>query len=385
MIDSRHPRKSGNAKPSMDDLVRPHLVDVKTYEPIDPPELLAKRAGIPEDRIIKMNGNENPFGSSPMATEAVANAPLHVYPDPLQRNMRASLSAYTGLGEEHIIAGAGSDELIDLLFRLFISPGDAVIDSDPTFGMYGFCARVAGAETVMVPRRGDFGVDVEAVVRAAAMPRAKIIFVSSPNNPTGNAVSEEEIRALIDTGLVVVVDEAYFEFSHLTVAGLVPEYENLVVLRTMSKWAGLAGLRVGYGLMSPRLVRHMIDIKQPYNVNIAAEAALIASLEDSEALLERVQVIVDERERMFRLLNDIPGVTPWPSYGNFILCSFAPGMAGPVYDGLAARGIFVRKFSVHRLADSFRITVGIPRETDAVIAAMRDLVRPHTAASPLPG
>ena len=185
---------------------------------------------------------------------------------------------------------------------------------------------------------------------------------------------EEQVRALLDTGLVVVIDEAYFEFSRLTVAGLVPEYENLVVLRTMSKWAGLAGLRVGYGLMSPRLVQHIMDIKPPYNVNIAAEAALVASLENTEALLERVQVIVDERDRMFRLLSGIPGVSPWPSYGNFILCSFAPGVAGAVYDGLAARGIFVRRFSTERLADTFRITVGSPTETDAVITAMRDLV-----------
>ncbi len=366
------------SKPSMDELIRPHLLDVKTYEPIDPPELLAKRAGIPEDRVIKLNGNENPFGSSPKALEAVAKAPLHVYPDPLQRNMRAALSAYTGLGDEYLIAGAGSDELIDLLFRLFISPGDAVIDSDPTFGMYGFCARVAGADTLLVPRRADFDIDVEAIAQAAARPGAKIIFVSSPNNPTGNAVSEDQVRALLDTGLVVVVDEAYFEFSRLTVAGLVPEYENLVALRTMSKWAGLAGLRVGYGMMSPRLVNHVIDIKQPYNVNIAAEGALIASLEDSDALLRRVQAIVDERERMFRLLDSIPGVTPWPSYGNFILCSFEPGMAASVYDGLAARGIFVRRFSAPRLADSFRITVGAPHETDAVIAAMRELVAVHS-------
>ena len=133
-------------------------------------------------------------------------------------------------------------------------------------------------------------------------------------------------------GLVVVVDEAYFEFSGETVAGLVSEHENLVVLRTMSKWAGLAGLRVGYGLMSPKLVQHIIDIKSPYNVNVAAEAALIASLEDADVLLERVRGIVTERERMFGLLQDISGVKPWPSSGNFILCSFKGRKAEAVYE-----------------------------------------------------
>ena len=355
-------------------LVRPHLAGVKTYEPVDPTELLAKRAGIPEDQVIKLNGNENPFGASPKAVEAVARAPLHVYPDPLQRRMRAALSEYTGLDQDRIIAVAGSDELIDLLFRLFVSPGDTIIDSPPTFGMYDFGARVAGAQIALVPRDELFDLDVQRLVEAAVKDGAKIIFVSSPNNPTGNLVSKGQVRRLLETGLVVVVDEAYYEFCGQTVADLVQQHENLVVLRTMSKWAGLAGLRVGYGLMSPGLVRHIVDIKSPYNVNVAAEAALIASLEDSEALLERVGSIVRERERMFGLLEGIPGATPWPSAGNFVLCGFEPGRAVPVFEGLAGRGIFVRRFSSERLRDFFRITVGAPAETDALIAAMRDIV-----------
>lgn len=361
-------------KSSIDRLVRPHLLDIETYEPVDPPELLAKRAGIPEDQVIKLNGNENPFGSSPSAVDAVANAPLHVYPDPLQRSIREALSTYTGLDEKHIIAGSGSDELIDLLFRLFIAPGDSIIDSDPTFGMYGFGARIAGAKTVKVPRDDGFNIDIDRVVNEARNPGAKIIFVSSPNNPTGNIVSEYEVRKLLDTDLLIVVDEAYFEFSGHTLEALVPEFDNLVVLRTMSKWAGLAGLRVGYGLMSSKLVLHLIDIKPPYNVNIAAEAALIASLQDSKSLLDRVKIIVDERDRMFQLLDGIPRVKPWPSFGNFILCGFSPGTAGIVYDGLASQGIFVRRFSSERLKDAFRITVGNSRETDLVIASMKELV-----------
>ncbi len=359
---------------SIDGLIRPHLLDIQTYEPVAPPELLAEWAGIPQDRIIKLNGNENPFGSSPRAAAAVAGVPFHVYPDPLQRGMRRALSEYTRLDQDHIVVGAGSDELIDLLFRLFVSPGDAIIDSDPTFGMYGFCARVAEAEIVLAPRDGRFDIHTGRLGEAAAKPNAKIIFVSSPNNPTGNLVSQDQTRRLLDTGLVVVVDEAYFEFSGETVAGLVSEHENLVVLRTMSKWAGLAGLRVGYGLMSPKLVQHIIDIKSPYNVNVAAEAALIASLEDADVLLERVRGIVTERERMFGLLQDISGVKPWPSSGNFILCSFEGRRAEAVYEGLTRRGIFVRAFSSKRLEGTFRITVGTPQETDAVIAAIRDLV-----------
>ena len=365
-----HPLKTSR----IDRLVRPHLANIKTYDPVEPPEMLAARAGIPEDRIIKLNGNENPYGGSAKAAQAIGRVPLHVYPDPLQRSVRRALSGYTGVDAEHIVVGAGSDELIDLLFRLFVSPGEVVIDCEPTFGMYAFCGAVAGAEIATVPRDEAFEIDAEAIV-AAVGPTTKIIFVSSPNNPTGNVASEAQVKALLETGVVVVVDEAYHEFSRQTVAGLVPRYENLVVLRTMSKWAGLAGLRVGYGIMSPRLVEHIIDIKSPYNVSTAAEAALLASLEDAEDLMDKVKLIIDERERMSGLLGGISGLRPWPSGGNFILCEFGSGGAHHVYEGLASRGIFVRKFGNERLRDHLRISVGTPEQTDAVMRALDELLR----------
>ena len=353
-------------------LIRPHLLNVQTYDPLDPPELLAQQAGIPPDEIIKLNGNENPYGASPKALAALASAPIHIYPDPLQRKIRAALADYTGAEPDSIIAGAGSDELIDLLFRLFISPGDRVLDCDPTFAMYSFCARVAGGEVSMVPRDELFDIDVDAV-RDSVDARTKIIFVSSPNNPTGNLATQEQVEALLKTGLIVVVDEAYYEFCNETAAPLVKEHETLVVLRTMSKWAGLAGIRVGYGIMSPSLVEHIIDIKPPYNVSTVAEVALLASLEDSPALLANVAKIIDERERMVSLLSRVPGLTLWPSSGNFVLCQFAPGRAEAVYQGLARRGIFVRNFRSQRLADCFRVAIGTPDQTDAVVAAIKDL------------
>lgn len=361
-------------KPKMiQDLVRSHLVHVTTYEPVDPPEVLAKLSGVPEDRIIKLNGNENPYGGSPRVAEALARAPAHVYPDPLQRRVRSALAAHTGFDADHIIAGAGSDELIDLLFRLFISPGDTVLDCDPTFGMYGFCARVAGASVRPVPRDESFDIDVPAII-AAIDERTKMIFISAPNNPTGNDVCESDVRELLDTGLVVVVDEAYHEFAGDTMAGLVREYENLVVLRTLSKWAGLAGLRIGYGFMDTRLVNHIIDIKPPYSVSVAAEAALVASLEDAEVLMERVRVIISERERMFASLVRLPRLRPWPTRGNFILCQLDDGRTGEVYEGLARRGIFVRKFGSQRLENCFRVSIGTPEQNDIFCAAAVDLV-----------
>ena len=358
---------------SVEKLIRSHLVDVQTYDPVDPPELLAKRAGIAADQIVKLNGNENPREPSQRVKDAVASAPFNLYPDPLQRRVRDEIAAYTGLGQENIIAGAGADELIDLLFRLFISPGDNILDCDPTFAMYGFCARVAGGEVRLAERDELFDIDVDAI-KAAIDERTKIIFISSPNNPTGNLATTEQIERLLQTGLIVVVDEAYFEFCGVTAAPMIEDNENLVVLRTMSKWAGLAGLRVGYGMMSPDLVKHMMDVKSPYNLSVTSEAALIASLQEAPELMEYVNLIVSERDRMFDLLSEISGVTPWPSAGNFILCQFVPGRAGDIYDGLAGQGIFVRKFGSPRLRDHFRVSVGTSEQTDRVVAALKELV-----------
>ena len=147
-------------------MVRPHLVDVRPYDPVDPPDVLAKRMGLPEESIVKLNANENPYGTSPRVAEAIAKAPVHVYPDPLQRSVRAALSAHTGFDESRIVAGAGSGELIDLLVRLFIAPGDTLLDCDPTFGMYGFYARLAGANIRLVPRDDSFELDIPAVKEA---------------------------------------------------------------------------------------------------------------------------------------------------------------------------------------------------------------------------
>ena len=354
-------------------LIRPHLVNVQTYGSMDPPEVLAQRAGIPADRIVKLNGNENPYGPSPKAIEAVARVPLHVYPDPLQRSIRDSLSEYTGLGPEYLIAGAGADEVMDMVFRLFVSPGDRIVDCDPTFAMYAFLARVADAGINMVPRDELFDVDVGAV-KDAIDDRTRIIFITSPNNPTGNVTGTRAVLELLETGRIVVVDEAYFEFWGATVAGLVPDHDNLIVLRTLSKWAGLAGLRFGYGIMSPEVVGRLMDIKSPYNINVAAEAAAKASLDDAPALLANVEKIVAERERLFVALDAMPGLTPSPSFGNYILCRVAPGTAGEVYEGLANQGIFVRRFQSPRLADYFRVAVGSPSESDAFLEVLGGLV-----------
>ena len=239
--------------------------------------------------------------------------------------------------------------------------------------MYSFCARIAGAEVESAPRDASFDLDVEAV-RNAVDSKTKMILINSPNNPTGNIPTMKQVKALLDMGLVVMVDEAYYEFCGETFAPLVPEHVNLVVLRTFSKWAGIAALRVGYGFMSPTLVNHIIAMKSPYNVNTAGELAAIASLEDADFLLDRVRKVVEERERLFSRLQGIRGIRPLRSGGNYVLSHLETRRVDELFEDLASRGIFLRRFGHERLAEYFRISVGTPEQTDAVVEALAELV-----------
>ena len=358
-----------NKMPSM----LPHIQALETYEGVDPMEVMAERAGISPDKIIRLNGNENPYGPSPKVSSALGDYEnYNYYPDPGQRNLRRVLSGYLNVEPEKIVAGNGSDELIDLLLRMYVGVGDNVIIPTPTFGMYSFSAGICGGEAISVERDENYEIDLTAM-KAAITPKSKIIFLTSPNNPTGNIVPEYQTRALLDTGLLVVMDEAYFEFCGDTAIPLLTEYQNLVVLRTFSKWAGLAGLRIGVGAMDSSLGATMMAMKPPYNVNLAAEVALTTSLEDTPGLLERVAEIVAERERMMQQLLDVPNLTPWPSRANFILCEVPDGRGQEIFDGLCSRGIFLRYWSSGRLKNFIRTSIGLPHETDAVVDAFREL------------
>ena len=357
--------------------VRRDVAALTAYQGVEPPEVLAARAGIPPERVIKLDANENVYGPSPRVAEALAASRTSVYPDPLQRRVRVALARYAGADPEGVLAGSGADEFIDLLVRLFVEPGQGVLDLPPTFGMYRVATRIQGGEVITVPRDDDFEVDV-AAVKAALTPNVKLLFLSNPNNPTGTLTPEPLLLDLLELGPLVVVDETYHEFCGFTAAHLLPEYGNLVVLRSFSKWAGLAGLRLGYGLMAPQLVERLIAIKLPYNVSTAAEAALFASLEDSDLLLHRVRLLVEERERMAALLQQFPGVLCYPSRGDFLLCRFPQGQAGRIYAELAGRGIFVRRFDDSRLDDCLRITAGRSEHTNTLVAALREILKELT-------
>ena len=358
---------------NIEEFIRPELVTMKSYVPIEPTEVLSQQAELPASKVIKLDGNENPYGCSPKVYQALASYPYyHNYPDPEQRELRKALEEYTGLGRQHIVCGMGSDELIDLILRLFLKPGDGVINCSPTFGMYPFSTDVCGGKVVDVPRTENFALDMTGIKKALTR-RAKVIFIASPNNPTGNTTLEKEITELVGSGKIVVVDEAYSEFGNVTMANLVPSYPNLIVLRTFSKWAGLAGLRIGYGFFPIEIADYLMKIKQPYNANAAAQVAVLASLTDIDYLRLNVMKIVMERQRLFGKLKELGWLKPYPSQANFILCSLSKGEAREIWQELRKKGIFVRYFDTDRLKDCLRISVGRPEDTDALVKALKEV------------
>ena len=355
------------------DQVQPHLLSAAPYAAVQPPEVLAAKLGLPVDRIDKLDANENPFGPSPKALEALANyRSYHIYPDPVQRRLRESLANYLGYGPEWILPGAGSDEIIELALRLFVPDAGAILNFPPTFGMYSFLASTFSQNVIEVTRREDFSIDLDAAISATA--GANLIFVASPNNPTGNSISRDELEALLETGLPVVVDEAYGEFDGEGYVGLVREKPNLVVTRTLSKWAGLAGLRVGYLVCDPAVVEIAMRIKQPYSVNLAAEIASVASFDDLPLLQDRVATIRAERERMAVALEQVPGLIVFPSRANFVLCQIEGIAAKLVQTELMERGIMVRYFDTPLLQNHLRLSAGRPEQTDRLVEALTEII-----------
>ena len=351
-------------------MIRIDMTRFGAYSACKSPDVIARKLGIPETDIIKLDANENPYGCSPRVRRKLAEYPYyHIYPDSNQTDLRESLSQYVGMGPEYLVAGNGSDELIDLLLRLLLSPGDEVIINVPTFDMYRFCTEVCRGKVVAVLRKKDYTVDIPAV-RAAVTDKTRIIFVTSPNNPTGTLISEQDILELLKTGLPVVVDEAYYEFSGQTVAQLVSQYRNLIVLRTFSKWAGIAGLRAGYGIFTPELTDVLIKLKPPYNINLAAQVAVQESIRDSQYLLGTVKMMVEERDRLFSKLQALDFLEPVPSQANFILCKVVRGDAKAIQDDLEKLGILIRYYNTALLKNYIRISAGKPEQTDKIIAAL---------------
>jgi histidinol-phosphate aminotransferase len=353
--------------PGIENFIRPELMSFTGYSACKSPDAFEGK------RVVKLDANENNYGASPGVRQAMCQFnEYHIYPDATQSELRLALAEYTGVDACHIVASSGSDQLIDVLIRLFCAPGDEIINLPPTFAMFQFYAGLQGAKVVSVPRGEDYGIDV-AGIKKAVSDKTRLIFIANPNNPTGTITPRCDIEEVLELGLPTVVDEAYYEFTGQTFAPQVGKIPNLMVLRTFSKWAGLAGLRVGYGLFPQRVDQCMHAIRDPYNVNVAAVLAARQSLKDAAYLKEKVALIVAERERLYAELLKIDWLKAYPSQSNFILCRLEGKAARDVQAALEARAILVRCFDSPGLKNCLRFSVGTPEEDDILLEVLKEM------------
>ncbi|XP_025606652.1 histidinol-phosphate aminotransferase, chloroplastic-like isoform X2 [Arachis stenosperma] len=299
----------------------------------------------------------------------------YVYPDPESRRLRAALAQDSGLESEYILAGCGADELIDLIMRCVLDPGDKIVDCPPTFTMYEFDAGVNGALVIKVPRKSDFSLNVEHITEVVKQEKPKCIFLTSPNNPDGSIIDDEVLLKILELPVLVVLDEAYIEFSGIkSRMTWVKKYENLIVLRTFSKRAGLAGLRVGYGAFPLSIIEYLWRAKQPYNVSVAAEISACAALQNPTYLENVKDALLKERARLYDLLNEVPFLRPFPSHSNFILCEVTSGVdAKKLKEDLAQMGVMIRHYDKKELKGYVRVSVGKPEHTDALINCLKKM------------
>jgi histidinol-phosphate aminotransferase len=355
--------------------VRPEIERMAAYLPGESLEAFSCRTGIPIHQLIKLNSNESPYPPAPEVIAALSDYKnYNYYPDAESTALRQALAAYTGVDDRYIVVSHGSNELINLLWHIFLSVGDNIICCPPTFSLYTLITTFCGAYLLEVPRTVDYEIDVEGIL-ATLTPETKMIILCSPNNPTGNLVCKEDVLALLETGRIVVVDEAYVEFSHRPrgLAHLVPHYRNLVVMRTFSKWAGLAGLRIGYGIFPEWIVSYLKRAQCPFEVNLAGHIAAIETLRRIDYTLANVQRIIQERGRLFELLASQSYLEPYPSQGNFILARVRGEEVhiDELRRVIESYSILLRYFNHPYLSNFVRVTVGLPEHTGRLALALQ--------------
>jgi histidinol-phosphate aminotransferase len=348
-----------------------------------PIEELAREFGIAEAAIIKLASNENPRGPSPRVREAIADAAAGVtrYPDANGFALKRALSARFGVAADQVILGNGSNDVLELATQAFLRPGDEAVFAQHAFAVYPLATQARGATGVEVPAR-NLAHDLDAML-AAVTARTRIVFIANPNNPTGTWLSADAIRRFIATlrqDVLVVLDEAYNEYldasRKVDTAAWIADYPNLVISRTFSKAYGLAGLRIGYGLMHRSIADLMNRVRQPFNVSSVGQAAAIAALQDTAYVDESAQINRDGLKQLATGL-DALGVEYVPSHGNFVLIRVGPAAA--VYDHLLRQGIIVRPVANYDLPEHLRVTVGLPEENKKFLAAL-ELALAHTRA-----
>lgn len=350
-----------------------NILDLVPYQPGKPIEALARERGIPVERIVKLASNENPLGMSPKANaalQAVAGE-LHRYPE--QFGLVRALAQHTGVSADQIVLGNGSNDVLDLIARTYLSPGDEAVSSQYAFAIYQIATQSAGATNVIVPAK-DYAHDLDAMPRVITA-NTKVLWLANPNNPTGTFAPYADVKRFLEQvplHVVVVLDEAYYEYlqppERVDTTQWLAVHPNLILVRTFSKIYGLAGLRVGYGLAAPAVVELLNRVRQPFNVSVAAAAAATAALEDSTFVRQSVALNQAGRQQLRAGLEAL-GLVCLPAHGNFV--TFAVPDASACNEALLDRGIIVRPLAGYGMPGHLRVTIGTRAENEQFLAALR--------------
>lgn len=354
---------------NLDQLVRPAVQRMHAYVP-------ASGAG-QTGNVIRLDMNESPYPPSPHVRKALAEfAATNRYPSFDAIEVSQAIADYAGVPVERVIPGAGLDDVLTTLFLAFLDAGDNIIISEPTFGVYRMLASTLDARTIDVPLNAGFELDADAVL-AAVTDRTKIIIICTPNNPTGNNLDPAAIEKIVaNAPCIVAIDEAYMEFAGVTYLPLQERYPNVVILRTMSKFAGMAGMRVGYGIFTPEFVSVVGRVAPAFrNVSVASTVAVQAALEDIDTLRANTERIKADRDALADNLRELPGVEPLPSETNFILVKVPVERGADVVNELARRGIMIRSFPHAVLREYIRISVGTTEEHEIFLRELSDILQ----------
>ena len=345
---------------------------ISPYQAGKPITQLAREMGIPVERIVKLASNENPLGMSPKAKVAmeIAIATLERYPDDFE--LKSAVASHNGLGAERVVLGNGSNDVLDLIARVFLTAGRSAIYSQHAFAVYSLASLSAGAELIAVPAK-NFGHDLDAM-RQAIRPDTRLIWIANPNNPTGTFLPYPELKAFmqaVPADVVVVLDEAYNEYippaERIDTTVWLAEFPNLVITRTFSKIYGLAGLRIGYALAASEIADLMNRVRQPFNCNNLALAAATAALDDHEFVARSYAL---NRAGMEQILEGFKGFgfSHIPSCGNFL--TFKVGDAGMLNQKLLKQGVIVRPLGGYGMAEWLRVTIGTEAENQRFLDAI---------------
>ena len=349
--------------------VRASQPNLEGITPYDPKYLPAK---------IYLSANENPSNVPEEVQleirKALKSFSFNRYPDPLANELRDLIAEANGLSRENVLLGNGGDELLFNLALCWGGPGRKFLNVPPTFSVYEANARLTGTEVVNIPRKENFDIDEEAVLARMAEGDIDFAVITSPNNPTGKMASETFLKKLLDSSdALVMVDEAYFEFSRFSMRPYLDQYENLIILRTFSKAFSLAGVRMGYVLANPGVIREFLKVRQPYSVDSVSQAIATAVFKNRSLFVPGINQIIEQRGVLIEELNKLPGVTAFDSDSNYVL--FRVDGADKVWEQLYSRGVLVRDFShAQYLTDCLRVSVGSPEENKQFLAALGQIL-----------